>query len=63
MITLKDNKLTTKKHGVVYCEAYVKKAIDELNRWCDINSTQNPQAHFMRIFKNKIKEILGDFKE
>ena len=36
MISLKDNRLTTKKHGVVYCEEYVKEAVLE-----DIEDIEN----------------------
>lgn len=43
MVALKDNKLTTKKYGVVYCEEYVKEKVLDylfiLNCWNDIDSS------------------------
>ena len=69
MISLKDNRLTTKKHGVVYCEEYVKEAvlkfekeidshIKHCKKYKDIEGEED-----LKYLKQKFKKIFGDFEK
>ena len=72
MISLKDNKLSTKKYGVVYCEEYVREAVLKFENLLNIDlqlldndGKRNLGIDYQDLEKiiKIFKEIFGDFED
>ena len=63
MISLKDNRLTTKKHGVVYCEEYVKEAVLEFQNVLKRALADNCNTITTEDTLDVFQDIFGDFEK